>query len=90
MTKDMGDHHFSLGWNFTPVGKPWTRTGTLSGTSALVVRFTDTNQCWVLLTNTSTWKGQGFAKDTMALFEKLRKKFGAAMKPLGVEYAKKS
>lgn len=89
MTKDMGDHKFSLGWNFTPVGKPWTRTGTLSGTSALVVRFPDTNQCWVLLTNTSTWKGQGFAKDTMELFEKLRKKYGNAMKPLGVEFARK-
>ena len=90
MTKEMSNHQFSLGWNFTPQGKPWTRTGTLSGTSALVVRYPDTGQCWVLLTNNSTWKGQGFAKDTMALFEKLRTKYGSLFKPLGVEYAKKS
>ena len=87
MTKDMGEHRFSIGWNFTPMGKPWTRTGTLSGSSALVVRYPDTNQCWVLITNTSTWKGQGFAKDTMALFEKLRQKYGASMRPLGVDFA---
>lgn len=86
MTREMPDHQFSLGWNFTPAKGPWTRTGTLSGTSALVVRYPDTNQCWVLLTNTSTWKGQGFAKDTMALFEKLRQKYGLLLKPLGVEF----
>lgn len=89
MTEDKGDHRFSLGWNFTPKGKPWTRTGTLSGSSALVVRYPDTNQCWVLITNTSSWKGQGFAKDTMALFEKLRKEFGLAMRPLKVEFLKR-
>lgn len=87
MTKEMDNHQFSLGWNFTPAKGPWTRTGTLSGTSALVVRYPDTNQCWVLLTNTSTWKGQGFAKDTMALFEKLRMKYGMLMKPLKVDFA---
>lgn len=86
MTQDCGEHRFSIGWNFTPVGKPWTRTGTLSGSSALVARFTDSNQCWVFITNTSSWKGQGFAKDTMELFEKLRKEFGLAMRPLGVEF----
>lgn len=86
MTEDKGEHHFSIGWNFTPKGKPWTRTGTLSGSSALVVRYPDTHQCWVLITNTSSWKGQGFAKDTMALFEKLRKEFGMKMKPLQVEF----
>ncbi len=82
MTKEMPNHQFSLGWNFTPVAKPWNRTGTLSGSSALVVRYPDSNQCWVLLTNTSTWKGQGFAKDTMVLFEKLRHKYGDKMKPI--------
>ena len=51
---------------------------TLSGTSALVIRYPD-NQCWVLLTNTSTWKGHAFSDDTKALFEKLRKKFGGRM-----------
>lgn len=89
MTQDRGEHHFSIGWNFTPTGKPWSRTGTLSGSSALVVRFPDTNQCWVLITNTSSWKGQGFAKDTMALFEQLRKEFGTLMRPLNIEFYKR-
>lgn len=78
MTTEAVDHGFSLGWNFTPKNRPWTRTGTLSGTSALVIRYPD-NQCWVLLTNTSTWKGHAFSDDTKALFEKLRKKFGGRM-----------
>ncbi len=82
MTKEMPNHQFSLGWNFTPKRKPWNRTGTLSGSSALVVRYPDSNQCWVLLTNTSTWKGQGAAKEAMALFEKLRHKYGTRMKPI--------
>ena len=78
MTTEAADHGFSLGWNFTPNGRAWTRTGSLSGTSALVIRYPD-GQCWVLMTNTSTWKGHGFSKDTMALFDKLRKKFTPRM-----------
>ena len=78
MTTEAADHGFSLGWNFTPNGKAWTRTGSLSGTSALVIRYPD-GQCWVLMTNTSTWKGHGFSKDTRALFDKLRKKFTPRM-----------
>ena len=88
MTEDKGNH-YSLGWNRTPKNdKPWSRTGTLSGTSALVIRFPDTKQCWVLITNNSTWKGQGFAHDTLALFEKLRKKYGESLKPLKVDFMK--
>lgn len=76
MTREMPDHDFSIGWNFCPKGKPWVRTGSLSGTSALVLRYPD-GECWILITNTSTWKGHGFSKDTMALFEKLRKKYSS-------------
>ena len=78
MTREMPDHDFSLGWNYTPKGKPWVRTGSLVGTSALVIRYPD-GECWVFITNTSTWKGHAFSRDTMALFERLRKKFGPAM-----------
>lgn len=78
MTREMPDHGFSIGWNFTRQGQPWTRTGSLVGTSALVLKYPD-GECWVLLTNTSTWKGHDFSHDTMALFEKLRKKYGAKM-----------
>lgn len=78
MTQEMPDHQFSLGWNFTPHNRPWIRTGSLVGTSALVLRYPD-GECWVFITNTSTWKGHKFSQDTMALFEKLRKHFGSKM-----------
>lgn len=76
MTREMPDHGFSVGWNFTRKGQPWTRTGSLGGTSALVLKYPD-GQCWVLITNTSTWKGHDFSHDTMAFFERLRKKYGS-------------
>ena len=78
MTREMPDHQFSLGWNFTPHGRPWIRTGSLVGTSALVLRYPD-GECWVFITNTSTWKGHKFSEDTIALFEKLRKRFSSKM-----------
>ena len=71
MTREMPDHDFSIGWNFCPKGRPWIRTGSLSGTSALVLRYPD-GECWILITNTSTWKGHGFSNDTMRLFGRLR------------------
>ena len=79
MTREQTDHQYSIGWNYTPKSnKPWIRTGSLAGTSAIVLKYPD-NQCWILITNTSTWKGHGFSNDTMAFFEKLRKKYMAKM-----------
>ena len=63
---------FSLGWNDTTPSKGWSRTGTLAGTSALVKHFPD-GECWILITNTSTYKGPGFTKFTDALFKDCRK-----------------
>lgn len=76
MTREMPDHAYSLGWNFTPANSHWERSGTLSGTSALVIHYND-GECWVFITNTSIWKGHVFSKDTKALFDKLRKDYGA-------------
>lgn len=75
MTTEMPNYDFSIGWNYTPnKNRPWIRTGSLSGTSAIILKYPD-NECWILITNTSTWKGHGFSHDTMAFFEKLRKKY---------------
>lgn len=74
MTREMPNSRFSLGWIFTPNGGRWVRTGTLSGTSALVVKYPD-DEMWVMLTNTSTWRGQGFAKESIGVFERLRNKY---------------
>ena len=80
MTTEQPDHNYSLGWNYTPQNsnRPWIRTGSLAGTSALILKYPD-GECWILVTNTSTWKGHGFSNDTMAFFEKLRKKYMEGM-----------
>lgn len=71
MTEYFDPETFSLGWNDTKPDGEWTRTGTLGGTSALVKYFPD-GECWVMITNTSTWKGPGFTKYTEALFRQCR------------------
>lgn len=71
MTEYLDTETFSLGWNDTNPAKGWSRTGTLSGTSALVKHFPD-GECWILITNTSTWKGPGQARYTDALFKQCR------------------
>lgn len=63
---------FSLGWNDTTPGVGWSRTGTFSGTSAIIKYFPD-GECWVFISNTSTWRGPRQAKQTDALFKKCRK-----------------
>lgn len=65
---------FSLGWNDTHPDKGWSRSGTLSGTTALVKLFPD-GECWVFISNTSTWKGPRQAKYTDALFRSCRELF---------------
>lgn len=66
---------FSLGWNDTTPEKGWSRTGTFSGTSAMVKYFPD-GECWIFISNTSTWKGPRQSKDTDSLFKKCRKLYG--------------
>lgn len=62
---------FSLGWNDTTPERGWSRTGTLAGTSALVRHYPD-GECWVMITNTSTYRGPRFPKYTEALFKECR------------------
>lgn len=71
MTEWFDPDTFSLGWNDTKPTGEWTRTGTFSGTSALIKYFPD-GECWVLVTNTSTWRGAGLAPYTTEMFEKSR------------------
>ena len=71
MTEYLDTETFSLGWNDTKPSSGWSRSGTLSGTCALVKRFPD-GECWILITNTSTWKGPGQARYTNELFRQCR------------------
>lgn len=71
MTEYFDTETYSLGWNDTKPDGEWTRTGTLTGTSALVKYFPD-GECWIMITNTSTWRGPGFTRYTEDLFKKCR------------------
>ena len=71
MTEYFDTETFSLGWNDTNPDKGWSRSGTLSGTCAFVKRFPD-GECWILITNTSSWKGPKQASYTNELFRQCR------------------
>lgn len=75
MTEYIDRSTFPLGWaDIKPDGE-WHRSGTLSGTSALVKYYPD-GFCWILVTNSSTWKGSMFSKDISRLFNQLSKTVG--------------
>ena len=71
MTEYFDKDTFALGWNDSTPWKGWSRTGTLAGTSALVKYFPD-GECWIMITNTSTWKGPGLPKYTDEMFKACR------------------
>jgi len=74
MTTWYDNDTFALGWvDCTPEGE-WTRTGSFSGTSALVKVFPD-GECWVLVSNTSAWRGSRFTRNTSYLVKNLRRRF---------------
>ncbi len=78
MTEYIDKDTFSLGWNDTNPSKGWNRTGTLAGTTALVKYFPD-GECWILITNSSTWKGPGQARYTDELFKQCRELYSVKL-----------
>lgn len=78
MTEYFDPDTFSLGWNDTRPDGEWTRTGTLGGTSALIKYYPD-GECWIMVTNTSTWKGPGFTKYTESLFRNCRARYSGLL-----------
>lgn len=72
MTEYFDERTYSLGWNDTHPEHGWTRTGTFAGTTALIKYFPD-GECWIFMSNTSTWRGPGLARYTAALFDELRR-----------------
>lgn len=71
MTEYFDENTYALGWNDSNPSKGWTRTGTLSGTNAIIRYFPD-GECWIFISNTSTYKGPGQAKFTDRLFNEIR------------------
>ena len=78
MTEHIDNNTFSLGWNDTDPKVGWKRTGTLAGTSALIKHYPD-GECWILITNTSTYKGPRFTKNTDALFSECRRLYSSKL-----------
>ncbi len=56
-----------IGWAKCTTAGDWTRSGTLSGTSALI-KYSPNGYSWVFITNTSSWKGARFPNYIDALF----------------------
>lgn len=56
-----------IGWAKCTAAGDWTRSGTLSGTSALI-KYSPNGYSWVFITNTSSWKGARFPNYIDALF----------------------
>jgi len=78
MTTWYDNDTFSLGWVDTKPDGEWTRTGSFSGTSALVKVFPD-GECWVFISNTSAWRGSKFTRNTNYLVKNLRRRFGTQL-----------
>ena len=69
---------FGLGWNDITENGEWTRTGTLSSTSALIKVYPD-GECWIMVTNTGTWKGARFTRYIASLFKRSREDFSSLL-----------
>jgi CubicO group peptidase (beta-lactamase class C family) len=78
MTNYFDRETFSLGWNDTKPNGEWSRSGSFSGTQALIKTYPD-GECWILLSNTSSWRGSRFSGDIGALFANLRSRFSAQL-----------
>ncbi|WP_320018449.1 serine hydrolase domain-containing protein [Labilibaculum manganireducens] len=58
--------HSPIGWKGTRGDGTWWRTGTLAGSSALL-KHNKNGVSYVIITNSSTWRGSDFTKDLSAL-----------------------
>jgi hypothetical protein len=86
MTAPTDSVTYALGWIDTKETGEWTRTGTLSGTSALIKYYPD-GECWVMITNTSTYRAARFTNDIAALFAKSREEFSPLLPKRNLFYS---
>lgn len=93
MTEYFDKETYSLGWNDTDPEVGWVRTGSFSGTNAMIKYFPD-GECWIFVSNTSTWKGPGAARYTAGLMKDLRNSFSSLLPKRdlfhGVTYLRRS
>lgn len=68
---------FSLGWNDTKPDTGYSRSGSFSGTSAMIRYFPD-GECWIMVTNTSNWRGSSFSRTIASFFSDMRRSYSKA------------
>lgn len=78
MTQRLSDDIYSLGWNDCTLDGEWTRSGSFSGTNALIKVYPD-GEIWVFISNTSAWRGSRFARNIGRLMANLRSRFSAQL-----------
>lgn len=78
MTHYFDENTYGLGWVDCKPDGEWTRTGSFSGTSALIKVYPD-GECWIMITNTSAWRGSRFTRNTATLFKNLRGRFSSQL-----------
>lgn len=66
--------NLARGWAGIGKNGDWVRTGTLSSTHALIVRFA-AGDTWVLLTNQGNYKGYGFSDQLDRLLDRIRAQY---------------
>ena len=70
MTKPSRRGFSPIGWKGTRSNGTWWRTGTLAGSSALLKQNPD-GSTWVIITNTSSWRGSDFPKELNKLMRRV-------------------
>ncbi len=61
--------HSPIGWKGTRSNGTWWRTGTLAGSSALL-KHEHNGLSYVIITNSSTWRGSDFTKDLSVIMSR--------------------
>ncbi len=59
-----------LGWRSTTMSGVCTRTGSMSGTAAMLKKKSD-GFTWIFISNTSSWKGPNFSKDIRIFMDRV-------------------
>ncbi len=69
MTTPNRNGHSPIGWKGTRGKGTWWRTGTLAGSSALM-KHQENGLSYVIVTNSSTWRGSDFTQDLSVLMSR--------------------
>lgn len=78
MVEYFDEKTFSLGWNDTKPESGFSRSGSFSGTSAMIRYFPD-GECWIMVTNTSNWKASSFSRTIASFFSDMRRSYSKAL-----------